>query len=46
MKDKRTKEEESTSLECTGLHEELEHLKINTRLIRAKFEKVMGEYVI
>jgi hypothetical protein len=42
----KTKEEEYTCLTCTGLHEELEHLKIKTRFIRAKFENVMGEYVI
>ena len=42
----KTKVEESTSLACTGLHEELEHLKIKTRLIRAKLANVMGEYVI
>ncbi len=42
----KTKAEESTCLPYTGLHEELEHLKIKTRLIRAKFVNVMGEYVI
>ena len=39
-----TKGEESTCLVCTGFHEELEHLKIKTRLISAKFANVMGEY--
>jgi hypothetical protein len=42
----KTKEEESTCLTCTGLHEELEHLKIKTRLINTKLVNVMGEYVI
>ncbi len=42
----KTKVEESTCLACTGLHEELEHLKIKTRFINTKFAKVMGEYVI
>ena len=41
----KTKEEESTYLECTGLHEELEHLKIKTRLINKMSVSVMGEYV-
>ena len=42
----KTKAEESTCLAYTGLYEELEHLKIKTRLIRAKFANVMGEYAI
>ena len=42
----KTKPEESTRLTYTGLYEELEHLKIKTRLIRAKFANVMGEYAI
>ncbi len=42
----KTKDEESTCLTYTGLHEELEHLKIKTRLISAKFPNVMGEYAI
>ena len=42
----KTKEEESTCLTCTGLHEELEHLKIKTRIIIAKLVNVMGEYAI
>ena len=42
----KTKAEESTCLSYTGLHEELEHLKTKTRLIRAKFANVMGEYAI
>jgi hypothetical protein len=42
----KTKEEESTWLGCTGLFEELEHLKIKTRLINAKVPNVMGEYAI
>ena len=42
----KTKVEESTCLTYTGLHEELEHLKIKTRLIRVTLPNVMGEYVI
>jgi hypothetical protein len=42
----KTKAEEDTWLTCTGLHEELKHLKIKTRLINTKFENVMGEYAI
>jgi hypothetical protein len=38
--------EESTYLVFTGVYEELEHLKIKTRLIRTRFPNVMGEYVI
>ncbi len=38
--------EESTCLGYTGLHEEMEHLKIQTRLISAKLANVMGEYAI
>jgi hypothetical protein len=37
--------EESTRLGYTGLLGELEHLKIETRLIDEKFASVMGEYV-
>ena len=33
----------STRLSCTGLCGELEHLKIETRLIGESFECVMGE---
>jgi hypothetical protein len=40
-----TKDEKSTRLSHTGLLEELEHLKIKTRLMTEKFESVMGEYV-
>ncbi len=39
------KGEESTSLTYTGLLGELEHLKIETRLIDEMFVSVMGEYV-
>ena len=42
----KTKVEESTCLTYTGLYEELEHLKIKTGLIRAKFANMMCEYVI
>ena len=41
----KTKVEESTRLACTVLSEELEHLKIETRLIDEKFASEMGEYV-
>ena len=37
--------EESTCLTYTGLVLELEHLKIETRLIDEKFANAMGEYV-
>jgi hypothetical protein len=37
--------EESTHLGYTGLFGELEHLKIETRLIDEMFVSVMGEYV-
>jgi hypothetical protein len=40
------KAEESTRLAYTGLLGELEHLKIDTRLIDEKFARVMGECVI
>jgi hypothetical protein len=40
------KGEESTRLAYTGLLGELEHLKIETRLIDEKFASVMGECVI
>jgi hypothetical protein len=39
------KGEESTRLVYTGLLGELEHLKIETRLIDEMFASVMGEYV-
>ena len=39
------KGEESTCLVYTGLLGELEHLKIETRLIDEMFASVMGEYV-
>jgi hypothetical protein len=42
----KTKDEESTRLVYTGFHEELEHLKIKTRLIHEMFVSVMGECVI
>jgi hypothetical protein len=41
----KTKVEESSRLVYTGLFGELEHLKIETRLIDEKFVSVMGEYV-
>jgi hypothetical protein len=41
----KTKVEESTCLGYTGLLGELEHLKIETRLIDEMFASVMGEYV-
>ena len=41
----KTKAEESTRLTYTGLLEELEHLKIETRLIDEMFVSEMGEYV-
>ena len=41
----KTKVEESTLLSYTGLFGELEHLKIETRLIEEMFTSVMGEYV-
>jgi hypothetical protein len=41
----KTKDEESTLLVYTGLLGELEHLKIETRLIDEMFASVMGEYV-
>ena len=40
-----TKTKEITRLGYTGLVVELEHLKIETRLIDEKFANVMGEYV-
>ncbi len=39
----KTKSEESTRLEDTGLVGELEHLKTKTRLIDEKFPSVRGE---
>ena len=41
----KTKAEESTLLTYTGLRGELEHLKIETRLIDEMFVSVMVEYV-
>ena len=41
----RTKTKEFTCLTYTGLVVELEHLKIETRLIDEKFANTMGEYV-
>jgi len=41
----KTKGEKSTCLVYTGLIGELEHLKIETRLIDEMFPSVMGEYV-
>ena len=40
-----TKTKEFTLLTYTGLVVELEHLKIETRLIDEKFANTMGEYV-
>jgi hypothetical protein len=40
------KDDESTWLVYTGLLEELEYLKIETRLIDEKFASVLGECVI
>ncbi len=40
------KDDESTCLAYTGLLEELEYLKIETRLIDEKFASGMGECVI
>jgi hypothetical protein len=40
----KTKAEESTWLTYTGLVGELDHLKIETRLIDEMFASVMGEY--
>ena len=42
----KTKSEESTLLTYTLLLEELEYLKIETRLIDEMFASVMGEYVL
>ena len=41
----KTKVEESTRLTCTLLCAELEHLKIETRLIGEMLASEMGEYV-
>ncbi len=41
----KTKSEKSTRLSYTGLFGELEHLKIEARLIDEMFVSVMGEYV-
>ncbi len=40
------KDDESTCFGYPGLIEELEYLKIETRLIEEKFASVMGECVI
>ncbi len=40
----KAKSEKSTRLTYTGLLGELEHLKIETRLIDEMFASVMGEY--
>ena len=40
-----TKTKELTRLTYTGLVVELEHLKMETRLIDEKFANAMGEYV-
>jgi hypothetical protein len=45
LKIKATDSEGSTRLGYTGLLGELEHLKIETRLIDERFESVMGECV-
>ncbi len=45
MKRLKTKTEESTRLTYIGFLGELEHLKIETRLIDEMFPSVMGEYV-
>ena len=42
----KTKDEESTCLTSTELLGELEHLKIETRLIDEKFASVMGEFCL
>ena len=41
----KTRVEESTLLGCPRLFAELEHLKIETRLIDEMFASEMGEYV-
>ena len=41
----KTRVEESTRLGCPRLFTELEHLKIETRLIDEMFTSEMGEYV-
>ncbi len=41
----KTKEFTNKNLVYTGLTVELEHLKIETRLMNEKFVNVMGEYV-
>ena len=45
MKRLQTKTNEFTRLVYTGLVVELEHLKVETRLIDEKFANAMGEYV-
>jgi hypothetical protein len=40
-----SKTKEFTHLTYTGLVVELEHLKIETRLVNEKFANAMGEYV-
>ena len=42
----RAKTDESTFLSYSGMCGELEHLKMETRLIVESFESVMGQYVI
>ena len=42
----KSKTDGSMSLGYTGFHGELEHLKVETRLISESFECVMGECVI
>ncbi len=42
----KAKAERSTRLAYTGLRGGLEHLKMETRVIDARFERVMGECVI
>ena len=42
----KTRVEESTRLECARLVTELEHLKIEMRLIDEMFPSEMGEYVL
>ena len=45
MKNYNTRVEDSTRLGCPRLVVELEHLKIETRLIEEIFTSEMGEYV-
>ena len=46
MKDYKTRVEESTLLTCSRLVTELEHLKIETRLIDRMLASEMVEYVL